>query len=111
MTIYAREKELADKVQPANSFFKRFIGLMGKKQLNSSEGLLLLSCSSIHCFFMRFPIDAVYLSDDKKVLGIETIKPWRIGRIYRGTRHVLELPAGATAGKVFVGDILKIYGE
>ncbi len=110
MTVLIGEKILAGKVGPADSFFKRLIGLMGKNQLNENEGLLLFHCSAIHCFFMKFAIDAVYLSSGMKVLGIETLKPWKIGRVFRGAKHVLELPAGFTAGRVTVGDILSIKG-
>jgi uncharacterized membrane protein (UPF0127 family) len=70
---------------------------MGKKRLKPKGGLLLKNCSSIHCFFMRIPIDAVYLSKDFTVLKIETVQPWRIGSFVRGTKHVLELAEGAAA--------------
>lgn len=107
MKVYAGKILIADHVKSANTFFSRFVGLMGKKQIDSSEGLLLWHCSSIHCFFMKFPIDVVYLSSDNQILAIETVKPWRIGRIVRGARHVLELSEGA-AEKVSVGEILKV---
>ena len=61
MTVRCEGQILGDKIKHADSFFKRFIGLMGKKQLGQGEGLLL-NCSSIHCFFMKIPIDAVYIS-------------------------------------------------
>jgi hypothetical protein len=48
-------------------------------------------------FFMRFPIDAVFLDRTLQVVGIaESLCPWRVaGR--RGARAVLELPAGEAA--------------
>lgn len=103
MIVYCNDVVLADKVRIADNFFKRFIGLMGKKGLRNGAGLLLLKSPSIHCFFMKITIDAIYLSKDMKVLGIETLKPWSIGRHFRGTAHVLELKEGA-ASKVNVGD-------
>lgn len=106
MLVLNGKNILADKVNLANSFYKRFRGLMGRKKLDEGEALLLLYCPSIHCFFMKIAIDAVYLSADMKVIGIETLKPWRIGRIFRGTRHVLELPAGTAVTRLTVGDKL-----
>jgi uncharacterized protein len=45
-------------------------------------------------FFMRFPIDAVFLDRDLVVLNISAdLKPWRTAR-QRGAKAVLELPAG-----------------
>lgn len=50
-------------------------------------------------WFMRFPIDAVFLDRTLHVVGIaESIRPWRVaGR--RGARAVLELPAGEAASR------------
>ena len=99
---------LAGDIKLADTFFKRFIGLMGKKSLGCEEGLLLLNCPSIHCFFMRVPIDAIYLSKEMTVLEIETLAPWRIGKYVKHTAHILELSAGAAEGKVLIGDKLEI---
>jgi hypothetical protein len=63
------------------------------------DGLLIRSASSIHTFFMRFPIDAVFLDRTPRVVGIaESLRPWCVaGR--RGARPVLELPAGETTSR------------
>ena len=46
-------------------------------------------------FFMRFPIDAVFLDRDLVVLKVvENLAPWRMAA-QRGAKAVLELPAGA----------------
>ncbi len=105
--VYCTNMILADKVCIADGFIKRFFGLMGKKSLANGEGLLLLNSPSIHCFFMKIPIDAIYLSKDMKVLGTETVKPWHIGKHCRKTVHVLELKEGS-ASKVNVGDTIYI---
>jgi uncharacterized membrane protein (UPF0127 family) len=45
-------------------------------------------------WFMRFPIDAVFLDRDLTVLGIAAnLRPWRAAA-RKGARAVLELPAG-----------------
>jgi len=82
-------------VSIADSFLTRFRGLMFRKGLGPSEGLLLKNCSSIHCMFMRFTIDVVYLSGDYCVVAVETVKPWRVGGIHRHVKQVLEVPEGA----------------
>ena len=87
----------ASYVFKADTFFARLRGLMFRSALMPGEGLLLSGCSAIHCCFMRFPIDAVYLSKNMTVIARETVKPWRVGRIFRGTKNVLELEAGAAA--------------
>lgn len=105
MKVYCRGNILFNEVGVANNFISRFVGLMGKKSIENNEGLLLMKCPSIHCFFMKFPIDVVYLSKDMTVLHIETIKPWKIGKGAKKTSHVLELAEGTSQG-VSIGDKL-----
>lgn len=81
----------------AESFWERFRGLMGKKSLPEHTALWIVKCGSIHCCFMKFPIDVVYLSKDEKVLKTETVKPWRIGSFVRGADSVLEMNKGEAA--------------
>ena len=91
----------------ADSPVTRMKGLLGRKELKPGEGLLLRPASSIHTFFMRFPIDAVFLDDGLCVVGIsDEIRPWRAtGK--RGAHAVLELPAGESARRgLEVGDRL-----
>lgn len=73
----------------------RMRGLLGRKQLLEGEGIFLAPCNSIHMFFMSFPIDAVFLGPEGRVLRIyESIQPWRMTRLVRGSRAVLEIQAG-----------------
>ncbi len=101
-------KEIANHVLVADNYFKRLRGLLGKHHLEDGEGLLLTHCSSIHCFFMKFTIDVVYLSKEYVILDYETVHPWRIGKIVRGTTHILELGEGALKGQIQKGDQLDI---
>lgn len=66
-------------IEIADTFFKRFLGLMGRKKLSPSEGLLITPCNSVHMMFMRFSIDVIYLDDNMKVLKIVKSLPTWIG--------------------------------
>ncbi|HSK17423.1 MAG TPA: DUF192 domain-containing protein [Gaiellaceae bacterium] len=75
----------------------RMRGLLGRAGLARGEGLLLRPASSIHMWFMRFPIDAVFLDGEQRVLKVVPgLAPWRLAGC-RGAREVLELPAGEAA--------------
>lgn len=78
----------------ANSFFKRFQGLMIRKSMEDEEGLFFTNVSRIHTSFMRFPIDVVYFDRDYRVLDVETVHPWKFGKKVKGAKHVLELNQG-----------------
>jgi hypothetical protein len=93
------------------SFSQRFMGLMGQASLADGEGLYLPT-SSIHMFFMRFAIDALFVTAPgadgaRRVVGMrEHLPPWRgIVLPVRGAQGVIELPAGTLrAHGVQVGD-------
>ncbi len=73
---------------------RRMKGLLGRKELPPGDGLLLRPASSIHTFFMRFSIDAVFLDRDLVVRKVAAgVKPWRLV-FARRARSVLELQAG-----------------
>ena len=82
-------------VEIADNLFRRFLGLMGRKSLGENEGLLITPCNSIHMFFMRFAIDAVYLDDDFKVLKVtKNLLPWLGFSLCFGAKSVLEVKTG-----------------
>jgi len=88
---------VAEEVTLATSMWSRFWGLMGRKGLPDSHGLLIDPCSSIHMFFMRFPLDVVFLDDEGRVKKVVAgIKPWRAA-LGGGGKKALELAAGAAA--------------
>jgi uncharacterized protein len=93
----------------ADSPLTRLKGLLGRDGLEAGEGLLLRPASSIHTFFMRFPIDAVFLDRGLVVVGIApSLRPWTAAA-RRGSKAVLELPAGESFRRgLAVGDQLAL---
>jgi uncharacterized protein len=91
----------------ARTALQRMKGLLGRRALSSEEGLLLQPAGSVHTWFMRFPIDVVFLDRELRVLRVvEALDPWRMAAA-RGAKAVLELPAGAAARvRLQVGDEL-----
>ena len=107
---------LADRLVVASSLWGRFRGLMGRRSLPAGEGLYLTGTNGIHMFFMRFPIDAVFVgrrSGDggMPVLSVHRgVRPW-IGMVplVRGAAGVIELPVGAIdASGTAPGDTLRL---
>jgi hypothetical protein len=79
----------------ADNFFKRFLGLMGRKKIPEGQGLLILPCNSIHMLFMRFSIDAVYIDENfivKKI--VKNLPTWYGMSICFGAHAVIELATG-----------------
>lgn len=108
VTNVTRNKVLADRAERATSFSRRFVGLMGRKNLPLGEALHILPCNSIHTFFMRIPIDVLFLDPDDVILrATSAMVPWRASSIIWKCRSVLELPAGVIhASGTVAGDRL-----
>jgi uncharacterized membrane protein (UPF0127 family) len=91
---------VAERVVGAHGFWGRFRGLMGRNALPAGEGLYLAE-SSIHMFFMRFPIDALFVSTpdasgERRVVDVRPgLRPWTgLVMPVKGAGGVVELPAG-----------------
>jgi uncharacterized protein len=103
---------VCERCEVADTMRTRMRGLLGRKELPVGAGLWIRPASSIHMFFMRFPIDAVFLDRDLRVVGIaESLRPWRVAW-HRGAHIVLELPAGeAERRSLRAGERLALRGE
>lgn len=101
--------KIADRIEIADNFWSRLRGLLGRDNLATSEGLIISPCSSIHCFGMKFAIDAIFLDKDYRVVAVcADMKPGAMAS-NRKARHVLELRAGEAARhNIQVGEQLRI---
>ena len=82
-------------IRVADTFFSRLVGLLSRKSLTNTEGLLLKPCASIHTIGMRFSIDVVFLDRENKVLGFaDSVQANRFRFAPRRTASVLEIAEG-----------------
>ncbi len=103
-------KELSVDVKVADTLFTRMKGLLGKKELPQGEALWIKPCFSVHTFFMRFPIDVLFLNKQNQVIAaITNLAPNRLTRLYPQSFSVLELPIGTIdAAETAIGDKIEI---
>ncbi len=89
---------ICDRCHLARRPWQRMRGLLGRSGLEPGEGMLFEPAGSIHMFFMRFAIDAIFCDRDLNVIGVERdLALWRVaGR--KGAKIVVEVAAGAAAG-------------
>lgn len=102
---------IADRAGRADSFFSRLVGLIGRSGLESDEALIIPKCSMVHCWFMRFAIDAVFCSPENLIVAIErSIPPWRASRYYSSASYVIELRSGRSEELgLRTGDVIEIH--
>ncbi len=89
-----------------SSFLERLFGLAFRRLNAVGEPVILFPCSSIHTFFVRFRIDAFFVSSSGEVVKIiRNIPPNRIIFPVKGARLVLETPAE----KIYLPDIKNVF--
>ena len=114
-----RSTLLAERLETAGSLWGKFKGLMGRADLPPGDGLWLPASNGIHMMFMRFPIDAVFVTkaDPAGVRRVRSVHPslaaWTgLVPLIRGADGVLELPVGTIAASgTVVGDRVEIVEQ
>jgi uncharacterized membrane protein (UPF0127 family) len=104
----SRQTVLATRLEVADTGPKRNKGLLGRNGLETGGGLWITPCESVHTFFMRFPIDLVYLDRRNRVRKVRSaVGPWRVSACL-SAHSILELPAGVVlTTQTQKGDILE----
>lgn len=88
------------RLEVMDTFWKRFMGLMGRPDIPIGEAALFRKCSSIHMFFMKIPLDVIWygaaMPDGRvPVLSVARgINPWQLSFGPKRTQGCLEVAAG-----------------
>ncbi len=77
----------------ADTYLARLRGMLARTPL--PEAMLLVPCTSVHGVGMRVALDVAFVARDGAVLGTGVLRPGRFLGAPRGTRAVLESPAGS----------------
>jgi uncharacterized membrane protein (UPF0127 family) len=105
---------IAENLRIADSMLARAKGLLGEKSLPEGHTLWIKAgfapCNSIHTWFMRFAIDAIFVDRKLVVKAVyQNLRPWRMTMPALGADSVFELPAGTLARHpVAIGDQLHV---
>lgn len=70
------------KARLCDSFWTKLRGLMFQKSLDEHQGILIdekkdgIANTSIHMFFMRFPIAAIWINANMEIIDAKIAYPW-----------------------------------
>ena len=96
-------------VKVADSFFSRLLGLMGKKEMKDDQALLITKCNSIHTFFMRFNMDAVFVDKNMVVKKtVKSIRPCRIAAEWTSSAVLEFISKGNEKTQISENDKIKV---
>lgn len=80
-------------VEDSDTFFKKFKGLMFKKNIKTG---IFFTENSVHMLFMREPIDILMLDSKSRVIKLYPYaKPWTFFKIVPKCKIIVELPKGS----------------
>lgn len=112
MKLLNRSKniQVASEVEVASTYMSRLIGLLGRSGLPQGRALWITKGNSIHTWFMRFPIDVVFVDEKMKVSAVhENLGAWKMTSPFLKAQSVFELPAGTLkSNPVELGDELHV---
>jgi uncharacterized membrane protein (UPF0127 family) len=107
-----RQSYLATELRVAGTHWSRLRGLMlaDRRNFGSGQGLWIVPSHGVHTFAMRFPIDVIYLNEDKVVVYMkQNLQPWRVAAVRSQAASVLELPGSTLDGTgTSLGDEIEI---
>lgn len=108
--VNRRNGAMIANIQKADTFFKRFAGLLGRKELPAKTGLLITPCKQVHSLFMGFSFDIVFLTEEYRVAHlVPSMKPFKCSPLVRNAAHVLEVPEGTIqAADIKINDRLLV---
>ena len=100
---------VANRLEAAFERATRNKGLLGRTGLPDGHALVIAPCNGVHTFFMKFTIDAFFVSRDGTVRKVARgLRPWRIAFSPRSFA-VIEMADGAAArADVRAGDTLSV---
>ncbi|MEM9446345.1 MAG: DUF192 domain-containing protein [Verrucomicrobiota bacterium] len=95
LEVRKKDQVICSRCEYCSSMSFRMKGLLGRDSLDIGSGILLRPCNSIHMFFMKFAIDAIFLNKKNQVVRIyHSIKPWRMTPVIFSAYSTLEMEAG-----------------
>ncbi len=108
-TNATRATVLGQRIRVAETGLTRIVGLLGERELQPGDGLLIVPSQGVHTLGMQFPIDIAVLDSDWRVLATRRdMRPFRMTPIFWKAAAVLELPSGMLEStSTLVGDTIE----
>lgn len=88
-------QSIINQVDRTDSAWERLRGLLGRPALTADNALWIAPCNSVHCFFMGYTIDLVYLDQQQTIIKtVANLKPWGVSACIKA-KSVVEMAAGS----------------
>ena len=104
---------IGESIRIAESGLTQIVGLLGERDLQPGDGLLIVPSQGVHTVGMLFAIDIVVLDGEWNVIAVRRkLRPFRITRVFWKAAAVLELRSGTVDSSLtVVGDALEFSSK
>ena len=90
---------IAENIEFARTVVSQTLGMMFCRHIPPGYAMVFVlkkpSSVNVHMLFMRFPIDVIFLNDEKKIAGLSRLNPWTGHKAMKNVKYVIETHAGA----------------
>jgi uncharacterized membrane protein (UPF0127 family) len=90
--------EIARTVELSRTISSQALGLMFRKNISSDYSMIFIlkkpSSVGIHMLFVFFPIDVIFLDEEKRIKGLSRLKSWLGFKTMKNVKYVIEMKAG-----------------
>ena len=100
MILKSDGKAIASDVEFAKSLVSQTRGLMFRKKISDDYALVFVLAKprliSIHMLFVRFPIDVLFLDENKRIVKTARLRPWTgLASSSEKIKYMIEMPEGS----------------
>lgn len=90
---------IAENIEFARTVVSQTLGLMFRRHIPPGYAMIFVlkkpSSVNVHMLFMRFPIDVIFLNNEKKIAGLSRLNPWTGHKAMENVKYVIETHAGS----------------
>lgn len=91
---------IATHIECVTTMFRMMCGLMFRRKIPDDYAMVFVfpkpKNGFVHALFMRFPIDVIFLNNDKIIIDIARLNPWIGYKHVRNVSYIIEMNAGVS---------------
>ncbi len=91
--------EIAKNIEICRTLTSQILGLMFRSQIQADYAMIFVlkkpSSAGIHMLFVRFPIDVIFLNEEKIIVAMANLKPWTGHKSMKNIKYIIETNPGA----------------
>jgi uncharacterized membrane protein (UPF0127 family) len=89
---------IAKNIEFARTLASKIKGLMFRKSIPDDYAMIFTferpTSIDVHMLFVFFPLDIIFLDNDKKISGYARLKPWLGYKVMKNIKYLIEMKAG-----------------